>query len=309
MKTPFPIIPALCAVAIAYRNQDLIADQVLPYVRVGKREFYYMDYTGVDSFTVPENEVGRKSAPNEVEFSAEKKLASVKDYALKDKIPQGDIDAAGQEEYSYDPLARSTEGIMALNKLAREVRAARMVFNPATYPDANRIALAAGSKFSDATGDPITVINRGLETPVLRPNTMVIGQTAWTALRTNPAICKAVNRTDGDKGIASKQEIANLFEVKDIVVGQGWVNAAKKGQPRNLVRVWGSHLSLLYLNPNANTDNDITFGFTPRYGNPWGGAMFDKDIGPQGGQEVRAGESCRELIIAPDLGYFVENAA
>lgn len=308
MKTPFPVIPALCAIAIAYKNLDLIADQVLPMVTVGKREFYYMDYSGVDHFTVPEMEVGRKSAPNEVEFSAEKKLSFVKDYALRDRIPQADIDAAAQEEFSYDPVGRSAEAIIALVKLGREVRTSRLVFNSATYGANNKVKLAADEKFSTPNGDPVEVISSALDVPLYRPNTIVFGQGAWTGTRKNRNIAKAVNKTSGDKGIATRQEVADLFEVPNIIVGQGWVNVARKGQPAQRVRIWGNHIALLYIDPKANNDTGVSFGYTARYGNPWGGAMFDKDIGPQGGQEVRSGEKVREMVIAPDLGYFIEDA-
>ncbi len=39
MPAPFPINPALMAIAIAYHNAQMIADEVLPRVPVGKQEF------------------------------------------------------------------------------------------------------------------------------------------------------------------------------------------------------------------------------------------------------------------------------
>ncbi|UVH84375.1 hypothetical protein NW342_22030 [Pseudomonas aeruginosa] len=69
-NAPFPIDPELTAIAIAYRNGRMIADEVLPRVPVGKQEFKYWKYDLAQGFTVPETLVGRKSKPNEVEFSA-----------------------------------------------------------------------------------------------------------------------------------------------------------------------------------------------------------------------------------------------
>ena len=62
-NTPFPITPAMTAVAIAYRNPRLIADEVLPRVPVPLQEFKYLKYTLEDGFTIPDTKVGRKSAP------------------------------------------------------------------------------------------------------------------------------------------------------------------------------------------------------------------------------------------------------
>ncbi|MFV9531212.1 hypothetical protein ACNUIM_32135 [Pseudomonas aeruginosa] len=75
-NAPFPIDPELTAIAIAYRNGRMIADEVLPRVPVGKQEFKYWKYDLAQGFTVPETLVGRKSKPNEVEFTPPTKPAA-----------------------------------------------------------------------------------------------------------------------------------------------------------------------------------------------------------------------------------------
>ena len=39
VQLPFPIDPQLTAIAVMYRNERLIADEVMPRVSVGQREF------------------------------------------------------------------------------------------------------------------------------------------------------------------------------------------------------------------------------------------------------------------------------
>ncbi len=51
MKAAFPIQPELTAIAIAYKNRSLIADQVLPRVPVGKQDFKYLKFNLADGFT------------------------------------------------------------------------------------------------------------------------------------------------------------------------------------------------------------------------------------------------------------------
>ena len=58
----------------------------------------------------------------------------------------------------------------------------------------------------------------------------------------------------------------------------------------------------------ADANGGITFGFTAQWGTRIAGAVPDNRIGLRGGQRVRVGESVKELIIAPDLGYFIQNA-
>ncbi len=305
-KTPFPTDPVLIAIAVAYTNRALIADMVLPRVGVGLKEFKYFEYDLAEGFTVPDTRVGRKGKPNEVEFSAEEKTGSCEDYGLDDPVPQDDID---QAPANYDPLAHATEYTTNLIQLDREVRAANLVFNPNTYAATHRQTLVGTSQFNDFTNsDPIGVISDALDVPVMRPNIMTIGQTVWSKLSRHPHIVKAAHGNSGDKGRARREDVAELFELDDIYVGQARVNNAKKGQTPSLQRCWGNHISLSYRDMTANTERGLTFGLTAQYNTWMAGSMFDPHIGLRGGQRVRVGESVDELVLANDLGYFIENA-
>ena len=109
-KAPFPIIPELTGIAIAYRNRALIADQVLPRVTpVGVSAFKYFLYSLAEGFTLPDTKVGRRGKPNQVEFTAEEKDGSTTDYGLEDSIPYADIENAPK---GIDPRAQAVEYIM-----------------------------------------------------------------------------------------------------------------------------------------------------------------------------------------------------
>lgn len=307
-KRPFPVIPRLAAIAIAYANADFIGDLVLPYVPVGEELFQYPDFTGHDVFSVPEGlEVGRKGAPQEVEFTSALLDSSVKDYALKSSIPITDIEAAQRSEIPSDPEAEAAEEIMELVKLGREIRTARLVQNRNSYPAVQRLLLGADDQLNNPNSNPIDLIKRALDVPLMRPNSLVLGQAAWTELRSHPKIVSATLKNSGEAGMATRQAVAELFEIGQIIVGQGRYNVARKGQARQLARVWGSHISLLHINQKATTKRGVSFGYTARLGNPWAGSEFDKNISARGGVEVRAGERVRELIVASDCGYFIEN--
>ncbi len=305
-NAPFPIQPELMAVALAYKNGRLIADDVLPRVSVGKQEFKYYEYALGDSFTLPDTKVGRKSAPNQVEFGATEKTGSTEDFGLDDPIPQADIDNAPA---NIDPRGQAVENITNLILLGREVRAANLLFNLNTYATTNRTTLSGTSQWSDFTNsDPIAAIMNALDGCIMRPNVMVIGRKVFSTLARHPKIVKAVLGNSGDSGIARRQDIASLFELEDVQVGEAYVNTAKKGQAVSLARTWGNHCSLIYRDRTANTRGGVTFGFTAQFGSRIAGSVPDPDIGLRGGERVRVGESVKELIIANDLGYFFQNA-
>lgn len=306
MRTPFPIQPELTAVAIAYRNGRMIADDVLPRVLVGKQEFKYTKYALADSFTLPDAKVGRKSQPNQVSWSGTETTDSTNDYGLDDPIPYADIENAGDNQ---DPRLASVEFTTNLIVLAREVRAAALVFANASYGAANKTTLSGTSQWSDFTNsDPVQAHLAALDSCIMRPNIAVYGRATWTKLSTNPKICKAVFGNNTDAGIVSRRQFAELFELEDVFVGEGFVNTAKKGQAPVISRVWGKHAALIYRDKLASADRGTTFGFTAQFGKRISGSIQDPDIGIRGGERVRVAESVKELITANDLGYFFENA-
>lgn len=304
-NAPFPIQPELTAIAIGYRNTTLIADEVIPRIPVGKKDFKYLQYNLAEGFTVPDTKVGRKGRVNEVEFGATELTASTEDFGLEDPIPQDDIDNA---PVNYDPLGRSTEGTTDLILLDREIRVSNVVFNANTYGENNKVTLAGDSQFSDfVKSDPIGVIQTALDSVVMRPNVMTIGRPAFSVLCRHPKLCKAIYGNNTDAGIVTRRQIADLFELEDVLVGEAWLNTAKKGQAMSLSRVWGKHIALTFRDKNVSTRGRMSFGYTAQFGDRIAGAIPDKNIGLKGGQRVRVGESVKELICAPDLGYFIQN--
>lgn len=306
MKAPFTPDPRLTGIAIAYRNQMMIADAVLPRVPVGTDPFKYLVYDKADRFTVPNTRVGRKGRPDQVEFGATEVEASTEDYGLEDAVPQHDIDRAPE---GFDPLGNATEGIMDLVALDREIRVANLVFALATYPAAQRETLAGTDQWSDPDDStPIVDISDALDVPIMRPNVLVLGQKTATVLRRHPQIVKSFNGTSGEAGIVPISFLAEMFELEEVLVGKAFVNTAKPGQAPVFARTWGNHAALIHRNRLANTQRGVTFGFTAQFGDRVAGSAEDRNIGLRGGQMVRAGESVKEVISASDVGYFFEDA-
>lgn len=308
-KAPFVVTPELCAVAVMYKNGKMIADEVLPRVPVDAESFKYQKYPQGEFFTVPETRVGRKSQPNQVEFSSTEQTDSTQDYGLDDAVPNKDVKNAMAQSSMTDPRKRAAMGLTELIVLSREVRAANLVFNPASYGAGNQSTLSGTSQWSDyANSNPQAAIMDALDLLVMRPNIAVLGRSAWTKLSQHPKICKAVFGNNTDAGVVTRAQVAALLELDDVLVGEGWVNTARRGQPVNMQRVWGKHASFLYRNMTADTQYGVTFGMTAQFGERIGGEIEDPDIGVHGGVRVRVAESVKELVTANDLGYYFQNA-
>lgn len=304
---PFPVSPVLTAVALAYRNPDvaLIADEVLPLTPTAQ-EFKWLGYDLAQGFTVPESRVGRKSAPNEVDFAATEVQDRVVDYGLDDLIPNEDIEGDNQ---GVNPLGTATAYLTNLVNLAREIRVAGTVFNAAAYGASNKVTLSGTSQWSDTVNsDPVSAIGDLLDTPVMRPNIAIFGQATWTKLRRHPKLVQAVKGTSQGSGIITRQEFADLFELQQILVGAGFANTAKKGQTAAMSRVWGKHAAFIYRDRAAGPQAGVTFGFTAAWGGKIAGTIDEPRIGLTGSQRLRVGERVKEVICAADVGYFVQNA-
>lgn len=308
-KAPFVVTPALCAVAVAYKNGAMIADGVLPRVPVASQNFKYNKFPMGEFFSPPETKVGRKGQPNQVEFSATETPDATEDHGLDDAIPESDSMNAAAMPGMPDPKLRAAQGLTELIVLKREVRAANLVFNAANYSAANKQTLAGTDQWSDyANSNPQADLLEAQDSMIMKGNIGVMGRAVWTVLRQHPKLCKAIFGNNTDAGIISRRQFADHFELDELYVGEGWVNTAAKGQAPNMVRVWGKSAAILHRNMNADTEFGITFGFTAQFGPRVAGEIVDPDIGIRGGVRVRVGESVKELVTANDLGYLFSAA-
>lgn len=302
---PFPVDPVLSAISVAYRNARMIADQVMPRVPVGKQEFRYRLYDLGERFTIPDTHVGRTSRPNKVEFGFTEETDQTTDESLDAPIPFADIDNAPD---GYSPEGHATEATTDLIALAREVRVANKTFTAANYKVGYKTTCSGTSQWSHASSTPRDAISDALDGMVMRANVMALGRATFSKLRRHPQIVSSILGNSGDEGMVTRQQLADLFELDEVLVGEGWVNTAAKGQTVAVSRCWGKHCALLFRDGLADAQNKVTWGYTAQWGPRFAARIPDPHLGARGGVIVRVGESVKELITANDLGYLFEDA-
>lgn len=310
MDSPFPQDIQLTAIAVLVRNQMMIADDVLPRTApLGKEKFAYQNYPLEQQFTVPDTKVGRRSQVNEVEFGGKRVTDETEDHGLDHPLPISDINNAPA---NTNIEALTTEMLSGLIILDREVRTAKTVFSAASY-GGNTENVGVTDRFDNPDSDPIEYLLDVLDRPIMRPNIAILGQAEWRFLRTHPAVVKAVHGTAGDKGAATREQVAELLELERILVGRARVNASKPGQAAALKPCWAGGAAFIYQDASAAKvagavdGANVTFGFTAQYGTRVAGAENDPKIGLRGGRRVRVGESVKEVICAPGLGFFLKD--
>jgi hypothetical protein len=311
----FPVNPTLSAVAIAFRNPEsrLIADRVLPRVPVATKPFKWTRYGTAQGFTVPNTMVGSKSEPNMVDFGGTEVQDQCADYGLDDLLSNDEIGNFEQMDKppSGGPIHPRDLSVMMLTSLIqldREIRVANTVFGAANY-GSNTVALAGTSRWDDfVNSNPVNAILVAADSLLVRPNKLVLGRQVWTVLRQHPAMVQAVYKTAQNRGVVSLQMAAEALELEEILIGEAWVNTARRGQAATYNRAWGKSAALIYSSQTAAQIGQPSFGWTAQFGNYIAGSIPEPKKGLRGGELVRVGETVKEVIAASECGYLFQTA-
>ena len=303
--SPFPYDPQLTAISLAYKNDRYIADIVMPRTAVAGAAFRFRRYDKATYLTPTTTLVGRKSDPTQVELGFTEDSSFVFDYGLDDVIPVADVLNAPE---GYNPQAEAAEYLTELLALDREKRVAGLVFDAGSYPAGCKTTLTGEGQFSHANSDPLNVLLTGLDVPFVRPNTIVMGQAVWSALRRNSKILQTVYPNANGNGVITPEQLADILDVDRVLVGTARANSAKRGAAPNISHLWGKHIAMLYVDPSATVSSRLTWGLTAEFGSRSSGTYQAVEKGLRGSEVVRVGESLRELVVCSDVGYFIQNA-
>ena len=304
-NTNYVITPEQTGMVIDFKNRENIADQVMPIKKLLSKSssFKYAERNLADGFTVPESMIGRASVPNQITTNVDGKGGVCVDYALTRFIPQQDIDESeGQVgNLTTDALAEIMDNVL----LNREKRVAAIVQNKNNYLTNHVVTVGADDKFSSDKSDPLEYLLAMLDKAIVRPNRMIIGQRAWTQLRLHPVIVQAMHRNAGPSGVATRQVVAELLEINEVIVGRSLINANKKGEQLKLEPCWGDNVAFHYYEEIANTSRGLAWGMTFQSGDRVATTTWTDHLGLKGGYEVKAGASWAETVTAPGAGMLL----
>jgi len=304
-NTNYVVTPEQTGMVMEFRNRELVADLVMPIkkLRTKHTSFKYAERNLADGFTVPSTHIGRASKPNQATFSVVEKSGTCVDYGLGRFVPQRDINEADGQV--GDLVSDGLTEIMSLVLLDREKRVAEIVQNPSNYLTGKAIAVASGDQFSNSASNPLKYLLETLDKNLVRPNRMVIGQKAWTALRTHPKIVKAAHGNAGDSGVASRQIVAELLELDEIIVGKSRINTNKKGEELAFENCWGNNVAFHYYEPVADASLGLAWGLTFQSGDRFVSTTWNDELGALGGFNIKAGACWAETVTAKGAGMLL----
>jgi len=296
----------LASISVQYANEEYIGDSLMPVATVPKLSDVYFKYDKRSRLAYPDDYVGARSSPNEINDSRSTDNYSCRPYAFKNYIDA--LTLANQDA----PLNEMVDLVQAIAEgiaFRRELRIASAMTTSGNYANGNTVSLAAGSRWDTAGGgNPI----KDIQTAVAalwngRGATKKVGfcdLDTWNVLARHPMILDLFKYKDGNPDLAMPSMVAPWFGLDDILVGKARKDTANEAQTASYARIWPNCFGVARVasSPSIRT---AAFGYTFRFGQVLTDEWFDPSLGTQGGYYARVSTKEDHKIVANDTGYLI----
>lgn len=163
---------------------------------------------------------------------------------------------------------------------------------------------------TDPMIDMETAKNTILESTGFMPNTLILGQAVYSALKNNADVIERVysGQTPGAPAMGSLAAMMALFEIPRIFVMRAIENTAKEGQTASHSFIGGAHALLCYVTPSPGIMTPTagyTFSWTGRVGAGAEGARIKRfRMENLESDRVEIQMAFDQKLVSADLGYF-----
>jgi len=298
---------ALSNVAIAYRPEGMIADQIAPIVPVNKQSDAYYIWSAADAFRVEDDKRAPATEANVITRSVSSGTFFADNYALKDRIPYEDIENA-DAGFIFTERASRTQYVKDKLMLSMEYRVAMQCTsgsNIGSYDTTN----SAWTDYTNAR--PIADIKTGMnvveDTTGQRPNSIIFGRYAWRHFVENSDVIDRVygNVTNGKTARMIGIEHAKaVFECDRVLVGGAYYNSTEEGQTLSLSQLWNDNV-LIYYAPMRPRKDVPSFMYAFRWNKVMQMTAAVHQLPRAKAEEVELGYYQDEKITASTLGFLI----
>lgn len=169
--------------------------------------------------------------------------------------------------------------------LKREDLAATLATTVANYHSTLTSAIASGSRWNEANGNPeadkVTADNALVNLCGMKANAVTMGGDTWRKLKLSPAFQDRIKYTNG--GPVSLEAVKAFFEVEHVFIGDARVDSAVEGATASIAGFWGSNVIFHVYNPSPNIES-VSYGHMYHFEAPfWVNTYIDEQRrGPAG---------------------------
>jgi hypothetical protein len=296
----------LTTLSVMYKNDEYIGERLMPGVPVSKRSGKFFTYNKRDRFSFPDDEIGHRASPNELDENRATDNYSVTDYGYKNFL---DIAAAQNQDAPLDEMVDVTEAINEGIAFRRELRILDIVGAGGSF---GGNTTTAGTDWDD-TGDPGGTIIADIlaaDSALWQgggPTRKIgyCGIDVWNGgIANNPKIAERFKYVEA--GLQNTTQVARMLGLDDILVSRARKDTANVGQTASYSRMMTAGIfGILRVAPRPTT-RSLHFGSTFRLNNdPFTSQWTDPSIGRAGGIWSRVSVSEDHKIVAADAGYLL----
>lgn len=293
----------LTNVSIQFQSapEGYLADMVLPAVPVQLESAAYWVYDK-SRMDAPDSKRAPRAEYNRIDWNTSTDTYLCEQYGLEGEIDDEERkNAAAPLDLDVDTTEIVTD--MVLN--GREKRVADLVLSTGTVTQ--NTTLAGANQWSDDASNPLGDVKTGRTTIYTggigyTPNTMVIGYLVFEALKQHPDIKEIVKYTE--RAIITRQILAAVFEVDEVLVGKVQRRSSKEGQTDAFADVWGKD-ALLFFKENRPSLKRASFGYQMRCSDL---QVFRYREDKKDTDVIRVSEKQDEKIVSEKLAYLIKAA-
>jgi hypothetical protein len=304
------VCPLLTGLAIDHSKragEGLVGEKIAPVIMVDEEKGAYQEF-GKEAGKVPETALAANGGKaRTVSTNYDEKEYSCKDHALNEYIDKKKLVFTDGPFSVYERNAATR--LTTQLQISKEIRIRDKIKE---LPGERKLVLSAAAAedkyklWINGNGDPVTVIEEGLDSCAIRPNTIVIPESIFNTLKHHPKIIAHLGEMNMIKKL-TVERMAELFDIANVLIAKGKSADPKKksGSLMTMGQIWQNMVILAYVSDAADEPCACkTFTLKQRSASnqefivrKW----FDETAGMEGAQVVQVGHSIQEQVLYPEM--------
>jgi hypothetical protein len=267
----------LTQLAINYRPQGFIGDQIAPIVPVSKQRDAYPVFSRDEAFAIEDDKRAPGGLAKIISQSVGSSFYQAEDHALAKEVTIEDtvnMDDAFRAQLQTG-AANYLQGKLMLGWEKRVLTLAANTTSVSSVWVCSSVWGGSGIVPAN-TGDPYSMIENLREAHKQRTgtgfNSVIMGWRAWSRFKRNVNIRNLVNGTNNGRGPVTRQQVQDLLEVDRFLISDAMYHTANEGyQGMTNISSFSNAVQdmfIAYYAPLAPSINDPSWMYTFRWTNP-----------------------------------------
>lgn len=308
------IDPLLTGIANDYSvkaREGLIAELILPTVKVSKPSGYFFTYTKEQAYKYSDDTMSEDGEAKEI-----KRHGTKTPYYCQ---PRGNKTFVSKDEevFKEGPFVRAdidfVKDIILNIERNREVRTRDRILNlPGRSVALSGNGSGKANKWTNGSGDPFLAIQDAIKELFYRPNKMIISESVFDVLEFHPKLLEKLGEANMVKKV-NEETLSKLFRVDKVIIAGGKGDSSKfnKDSTVNPTLFWGNNVILAYVDDRKDAPcvgHTFVVALPEADNKGYVVRKYDDNTrGVLGGHIVQVGCYMDEMIVCPDLVYSIKD--